>query len=144
MNLNKSFSRANTCILQFIKYLLASVIALGADYCVYLLLLDHTILSVPYAAIAGYAFGIFVSYYFIKFKVFGNGWLSSKPSWEFTLFCFSGVLGLLVTYIATTFVVHYFGPRPQLAKLVAVFLSFFAVFFFRKLVVFRSPTITEA
>lgn len=129
--------------LQFYKYMAASFIALSFDYCIYLLALNTTLLTVPNAAALGYSAGLLFSYIFIKYRVFKHGWLSEKPRTEFSLFLISGMLGLFTTYIVTTYILILFGQRPQLAKLVAVIFSFFAVYFFRKVVVFRPSNISE-
>jgi putative flippase GtrA len=94
-------------------------------------------ISVPTAAVIGYSSGIVVSYFLIKCKVFGHGWLSGKPRIEFSLFVFSSIIGLIVTYFVAAYIIFLFGQQPQLAKLGSSVLSFFVVYFFRKKIVFR-------
>lgn len=129
--------------LQFYKYTAASFIALFIDYCVYLLILYVTSLSVPQAAVLGYLVGMVVSYILLKFKVFKEGWLSESPRTEFVLFLFSGIIGLVTTYFVTAYTIFLLGQRPQLAKIVAVIFSFVTVYFFRKSIVFRPTNTAE-
>jgi len=90
------------------------------------------------ASVFGYLFGMIVAYILIRDNVFNDGWLEDKKKLEFMLFLLSGLLGLALTYGSVRCVVYMIGERINLAKLVAVGVSFVGVYFFRKFVVFRN------
>jgi putative flippase GtrA len=125
-------------LIEFARYVGASAIALTADYLVYWFLATRSIVTVSLASVFGYLFGMIVAYILIRDNVFNDGWLEDKKKLEFMLFLLSGLLGLALTYGSVRCVVYMIGERINLAKLVAVGVSFVGVYFFRKFVVFRN------
>lgn len=126
--------------LEFLRYFLASAVALAFDFGVYLIFVEKKLLEVPQAAAVGYAAGMFISYYLMANRVFKNGWLRTQRLKEVGLFLISGGVGIVVTYLTAWSVVEFLSPQIQLAKGAAVGVSFFAVYIFRKLLVFKPTT----
>lgn len=126
-----------TSVREFIKYFLASAIALVVDYGTYWSLVKVKAMDLPTAAVAGYAVGLVVAYFLISQGVFTNGWLRERRKIEALLFALSGLLGIGLTYVSVALFVMLFGESVHGAKLVAVAISFAGVYLFRKTVVFR-------
>ena len=124
-----------------LKYLYISAISLIVDYSVYLVLVYSKLLSIPIASAAGYSSGMVLSYLLLITNVFTDGWLKQKRLQESILFLISGALGITLTYLTSWLVLQVAGPRVQLAKLLSVMVSFFSVYLFRKLIVFRKKRI---
>ena len=124
-----------------LKYLYISAISLIVDYSVYLVLVYSKLLSIPIASAAGYSAGMVLSYLLLITNVFTDGWLKQKRLQESILFLISGALGITLTYLTSWLVLQVAGPRVQLAKLLSVMVSFFSVYLFRKLIVFRKKRI---
>ncbi len=122
---------------EFMKYLIASAVALAVDYGCYWTLAQSGILSLPQAAIVGYTVGLIVAYFLISYKVFNNSWLQYKKRYEVLLFLASGLLGIALTYTTVALFVLGFGERVNQAKLLAIAVSFTGVYFFRKYFVFK-------
>lgn len=122
---------------EFMRYILASGIALVVDYASYLMLVEGQFLDLPQAAVVGYLSGLLVAYCLIANGVFSNGWLKEKKILEGVLFAISGVLGVALTYFTVLTITLLVGNRANLAKFVAVVISFIGVYLFRKLYVFK-------
>ena len=122
---------------QFGKCLIASAIALAVDYGSYRALTATRWIDLPTAAVAGYSIGLVVSYFLMAGRVFTDCWLRDKKKFEVPLFLVSGLLGNLLTYLTVAIYVHLLGEQETPAKLAAIAVSFFSVFAFRKLIVFR-------
>lgn len=122
---------------QFVRYVIASAIALCVDYGSYWVIAETTNLALPTAAAIGYSIGLVVAYFLIANRVFKNGWLEHNANLELALFVLSGGLGIAITYAVVYFYLMLVGQSAHLSKLLAVALSFICVFLFRKLVVFR-------
>ena len=125
-------------IFEFAKYFAASGAALLLDYCVYWLLANWGVLSLPNAAVIGYLAGLVLAYFLIGGRIFKNGWLRDKKIFEMLLFGLSGLLGVVITYITVKAYVSLIGQDMNQAKLVAIGFSFFSVYLFRKFFVFKS------
>lgn len=123
---------------QFLEYLLASAVALCVDFGCYLGCVRYTSLDLPTAAVLGYFAGLLIAYAWMTSRIFRNGWLRPRRSLELLLFGVSGLLGILLTFISVRLYVLTFGEKVFSAKLFAVAISFFGVYFFRRFVVFRS------
>lgn len=107
------------------------------DYLFYLVLAFAFYVSLPTAAVAGYAMGLLVAYFFIAYKVMNDGWLSDRRHYEAILFLISGLLGMLLTYCSASALLGLIGDRTHFIKLGAAGVSFFGVYLFRLVVVFR-------
>ncbi|MGA9665093.1 MAG: GtrA family protein [Gallionella sp.] len=124
--------------IEFWKYLFASAQALVVDYGCYWLLATNGYMSLPSAAVTGYSAGLVVAYFLIADKVFKDGWLNKSKKLEFLLFVASGLWGILLTYATVWTFILIVGERINMAKISAVAVSFFGVYVFRKLIVFRA------
>ena len=122
---------------EFLKYTVASALALAVDYSCYWVLVSNKILVLPKAAVVGYIAGLVVVYFSIADRVFKDGWLKDKKGVEAFLFLLSGALGIALTFITVKVMVLIFGEKIILAKLTAVGVSFILVFLFRRSIVFR-------
>ncbi len=129
-------------LFEFAKYFAASGSALLLDYGVYWLLANKGWLSLPNSAVIGYLAGLVLAYFLIGGRIFKNGWLKDRKLFEMMLFGLSGLLGVMITYITVNAYVSVIGQDVNQAKLVAIGLSFFSVYLFRKFFVFKS-TISE-
>ncbi|KHK92698.1 polysaccharide biosynthesis protein GtrA [Novosphingobium malaysiense] len=123
---------------RLMRYLGASVLALGADLGSFLLLLAAGIFAAPASALS-YAFGIFVHWLISSRAVFQDTVASggSARLRQQVLFVLSAVAGLTLT----TFVVGagaYTGFDPRIAKLLAIVASFMLTWGLRSRIVFRS------
>ena len=124
-------------VVEFIKYTLASALALVVDYGCYWLLVSNKLLDLPKAAVVGYIAGLVVAYFLIADRVFKDGWLKDKKRLEALLFFISGMLGILLTYLTVKVAILLFGERLNIVKISAVFISFTGIYFFRKFIVFK-------
>ena len=120
-----------------VRYLGASVIALGCDMASFLALLELGLAPGP-AAAAGYGLGILVHWLVSSRKVFGDSVArhGAARTRQKELFVVSALIGLAVT----TLIVgagSMLGLDPRLAKLVAVGASFTVTWLLRDVVVFR-------
>jgi len=120
---------------EFVKYTLASAIALIVDYASYILLVKSIGMSLPSAAVAGYTIGLILAYFLISKKVLSNSRYKEQKR-QFVLFLVSGALGVGLTYSSSAIAIALWGNVLHIAKLAAVTVSFFGVYLFRKLVVF--------
>ena len=124
-------------IVQFFKYLLASVISLFFDYIVYIVSIKSNLFSIPQSASIGYLSGLIISYYLISNKVFKEGWLRENRLKEKILFAISGLLGVLITYASSFITLFLKEENVHLIKLFAIINSFTGVYLFRKFIVFK-------
>lgn len=122
---------------DFLKYFAASFIALFVDYATYWLIVQSNIMGLTGAASFGYATGLIVAYFLIRKNVFSNGWLKERPAYEILLFGLSGALGIILTYSSVALYVMVLSENVHGAKLFAIAVSFVAVWFFRKKIVFK-------
>jgi len=122
---------------QFVRYLIASSIALCLDYGSYWVIAETKKMALPTAAAIGYCIGLIVSYFLISGPVFKDGWLRKHKFFELALFLLSGLLGVTLTFSTVYLYVTSFGERLHCSKLIGIIVSFTGVFLFRKYVVFR-------
>ena len=123
---------------KFFRYVLVSSSTLFVDYSCYWALATFTIVSLPVAAAIGYTCGLVVAYFLLIKFVFQNGWLRENEGAEFSLFILSGILGILTTYTTVFLCSVFLHASMHVSKLSAIFLSFTIVYFFRKIIVFKS------
>lgn len=122
---------------EFVRYTLASAIALAVDYGTYRFLVTEGLTTLPTGAAIGYCAGLVLAYFMIAGKVFSDGWLKERKQLELLLFGLSGLLGIGITYFTVQLVVAVMGERMDLAKFLAVGTSFIGVYAFRRSIVFR-------
>lgn len=123
---------------KFFHYILVSSFTLFVDYSCYWALATFTIFSLPVAAAIGYTCGLVVAYVLLIKFVFKDGWLRKKKGVEFSLFILSGILGIITTYTIVLLCSVFLHASMHVSKLNAVFSSFIIVYFFRKIIVFKS------
>ncbi|NCP11084.1 MAG: GtrA family protein [Sphingomonadales bacterium] len=120
----------------YVRYLLASVVALGADMALFLLLIKP---AGPVAASAGgYIFGILIHWLISSRVVFAQqaATVAQLRNRQKTLFLASAIAGLALT-IGIVWVGDVAGLDPRIAKLIAVAVSFQTTYLLRKRIVFR-------
>jgi putative flippase GtrA len=122
-----------------LRYLGASVIALGCDFACFVALLELRLSPAPAAAM-GYALGIAVHWLVSSRKVFTASVARSGPARtrQKALFVVSALIGLLLT-TAIVAAGSALGLDPRLAKLLAVGASFIITWLLRDSFVFRKP-----
>lgn len=124
--------------LRWVNYLFASVLALGSDAGLFLLLLDSGLSPMAASAI-GYCAGILVHWLVSSRLVFADGAAArgtDERHRQKMLFVGSALVGLAVT----TGIVGAgsgLGLDPRLAKLVAIVISFQTTYLLRRHLVFR-------
>lgn len=123
-----------------LRYLGASVIALGCDFACFLILLHLGMTPAPASAL-GYGLGIAVHWLVSSRKVFTDSVADPGPARtrQKALFVGSALIGLAVT-TAVVAAASALGLDPRLAKLIAVGASFTITWILRDSVVFRKPT----
>ena len=139
MTQNAAFPRRWRAILgtEFVRYFLASLLALLVDLGVFSLSLRLT--GVPWAIAAGLGFcaGALTAWWLSIRFVFRNRTLQKKPSAEFTGFLVIGILGLGVTEAVIWSSIHILNVMPEFGKLMAAGATFVFNFLLRKLFLFR-------
>ena len=120
-----------------VRYLGASIIALGCDFACFLVLLQLGLTPAPASALA-YALGIAVHWLVSSRKVFTGSVASEGPARtrQKALFVGSALVGLAVT-TGVVAAASGLGLDPRLAKLAAVAASFTVTWLLRDSVVFR-------
>lgn len=125
--------------IRWLNYLLASVLALGSDAGLFLLLLDAGLSPVT-ASATGYCAGILVHWMVSSRLVFADGAAArgtGERHRQKLLFVGSALVGLAVT----TAIVgggSGLGLDPRLAKLAAIIVSFQTTYLLRRHIVFRA------
>jgi putative flippase GtrA len=119
----------------WLRYVLASVVALGCD--TGLFLLTWTALGALEASALGYVFGILVHWLVSSRAVFADHAAERGPERhrQKALFVGSALVGLALT-MAIVGRAEVIGFDPRLAKLVAIVVSFQATYLLRRKIVF--------
>jgi len=122
----------------YIRYGLASVVALGADIGLFMLLLRGGVGPAPAAAL-GYAAGILVHWLISSRLVFAGDAAprGSRRMRQKGLFVVSALIGLALTTAIVTLASR-IGLMPLAAKGIAVMVSFQLTYMLRKSVVFAA------
>lgn len=124
---------------RWINYLLASVLALGSDAGLFLLLLDAGLAAMAASAV-GYCAGILVHWLVSSRLVFADGAAArgtGERHRQKMLFVGSALVGLAVT-TAIVGSGTALGLDPRLAKLAAIVISFQTTYMLRRHIVFRA------
>ena len=122
---------------EFIRYSLVSLVSLFFDLSLYYYIFIKLSLGQKLASVIGYIFGLFVCYFLLKFFLYKDTRLKNKKTGEFALFIASGFLGTLCTYVTISSFIMIYGKENHIAKLIAIGISFFSVYLFRKNYVFK-------
>lgn len=127
--------------MRWINYLLASVLALGSDAGLFLLLLDGGLTPVAASAV-GYCAGIVVHWVVSSRLVFADGTAArgtGERHRQKMLFVASALVGLAVT-TAIVGTGSALGLDPRIAKLIAIVVSFQTTYLLRRHIVFRAAS----
>ena len=127
--------------MRWINYLLASVLALGSDAGLFLLLLDGGLTPVAASAV-GYCAGIVVHWVVSSRLVFADGTAArgtGERHRQKMLFVASALVGLAVT-TAIVGTGSALGLDPRIAKLIAIVVSFQTTYLPRRHIVFRAAS----
>ncbi|MDE1468235.1 GtrA family protein [Aurantiacibacter sp. D1-12] len=122
---------------RFVRYLLASVGALAVDVGTFLALLSMGMWAAGASAF-GYSLGI-VAHWLMSSRAVFTGNVAERGAArtrQKALFVISALIGLALT-TAIVWAGDTSGIDPRIAKLVAIFVSFFATWLLRSRVVFR-------
>lgn len=124
--------------IRFVRYVCASVGALAVDVGSFLVLLSLGVAAAPASAI-GYSLGIFAHWLMSSRAVFQDSVAAGgiARTRQKALFVLSALIGLTLTTMIVGFG-DWSGIDPRIAKGGAVFVSFFATWFIRNRIVFRS------
>ena len=125
---------------QFVRYVIASAIALCVDYGSYWVIAKTTNITLLTAAAIGYSIGLIVAYFLIAEPLFKDGWLRKKKLFESGLFLVLGLFGVTLTFLTVYLYISAFGERFHNSKLIVITASFIGVYLFRKYVIFWQST----
>jgi putative flippase GtrA len=122
----------------YIRYGVGSVLALGSDLALFMIMLRLGLMPVAASAL-GYGLGIIVHWLISSRFVFADGAASTGPARtrQKGLFLGSALIGLGITTGIMT-VGTMVGLMPIVAKLIAIVISFQATYMLRKAVVFTA------
>lgn len=122
----------------FGRYLLTSVLSLGCDVGLFLLLLNGGMAPMAASALA-YMAGVIVHWVISTRLVFDNGMASQglERVRQKGLFVATALLGLAITSAIVGWGAE-LGLDPRLAKLIAVAVSFQATYLARRTIIFRA------
>lgn len=120
----------------YVRYGLASVVALGVDVALFLILLAVGV-SAALSAACGYVAGILIHWLISSRLVFAEGAArtSSARNRQKALFLGSALIGLALTTAIVAFG-EMAGLMPLVAKAIAIGVSFQVTYLLRKLIVF--------
>jgi len=131
-------ARATSLIwrITYARYIMASVVALGADLALFMLLLNMDFAPVP-ASVAGYSLGLIIHWFISSRLVFTRqrALFISRRRKQKILFVASALVGLAIT-AAIVGMGSAFGLDPRIAKLAAIAISFQTTYFLRRTMVF--------
>ena len=122
----------------YLRYVAASVIALGADMALFLLLIGAK--TPPTAAsVIGYSAGILVHWLLSSRAVFTEARAKAQGGQhrQRVMFLLSALLGLALTALIVA-VGGWLNLEPRISKLLAILVSFQAVWLLRRHIVFAS------
>ena len=133
--LNRIFKKQH--IKEFIKYLTVSCLAIAVDFSVYRGLFAAKIFSRAMSGTISYLIGLFFAYFLLKEYVFKSNIKNKIIYKEIYLYSISGLIGSGITYTSIRLYEDIVSADSHSAKIAAMGLSFFIVFLFRKIIVFK-------
>lgn len=131
------FCRDGRIIPQLSRYSIVSVLALSADFSVYVGLVEASI-KASLAGVAGYGIGMALHYFLSSRFVFDIEGSRKSETRRFMEFVFSGLFGATLTGIVISVATQALAFDPIVAKVVAAGLSFVSVFAIRRSFVFAA------
>jgi putative flippase GtrA len=134
--LAKSFGRALAPVPAYLRYAIASVLALGVDMGLFLAALDARVAPTLASAI-GYSAGIVAHWLVSSRFVFAESAAESGPARhrQKVMFVLTAFVGLVLT-VAIVAIGQEFGIDARIAKLVAIVVSFQSGWLLRRGLVF--------
>jgi putative flippase GtrA len=127
---------------QLCRYTIVSALALFTDIALYLQMIHFGIRPVLAGAV-GYAIGVMLHFVLSCWKVFDATRTGKSSMRLFSEFLLSGIVGLALTTSLIWIITEIMKQDAVTAKMVAVGVSFFAVFMLRRSVVFAVAGRTE-
>lgn len=121
---------------ELIRYLVMAVVLVGVEILTFQLLI-WVGFSYVVATPASMILAIILNWYFSQAFVFKNR--PHTPAMEFTLVVIASVIGIALQLAVTAFVVEIIRAAPLTGKLLAICVTFFWNFWFRKKYVFYAP-----
>jgi putative flippase GtrA len=124
--------------LTYVRYGIGSVVALGSDVGLFMVLMALGLAAVPASAL-GYTLGIFIHWLISSRLVFASAAAPAGPARtrQKTLFVGSALVGLALT-TGIVALGGLLGLMPFIAKLCAIVVSFQATYLLRKTMVFTT------
>jgi putative flippase GtrA len=120
---------------RLLRYTGVNLVTVTLDYAVFLSL--TRLYDIPVvASIIAYAIALTLNYDLSKRFVFGADGSHKSEKRLFTEFLITGLLGLVLTAVATAIGIHTFGFSPVLAKTIAVLICFVVLYMIRSRLVF--------
>lgn len=122
-------------IRRLLRYTGVNLASVSLDYAIFLFLTNTYGIPIT-ASIIAYAIALALNYDLSKRFVFGTHGSHKSEKRLFTEFMATGVLGLVLTAVATAIGIHAFGFSPTIAKTVAVLICFVTLYIIRSRLVF--------
>jgi len=127
----------NKHIKEFNKYLAVSCITVTFDFTLYRVFYATHMSSKAVSGSISYLLGLFLGYFLLKKYVFISRIIKKETYNEIFLFFISGMIGTGITYTSIFLYEDMVSIDGHLGKILAMGFSFFIVYIFRKLVVFK-------
>jgi len=121
---------------EFIRYFLASFLALLIDLSVFLFCSSILTLNKFFSAFIGFTSGLIVIYLLSITLVFQYRRLNQEKFREITIFLIIGIVGLCITELSIYIGVSIIGVSPLASKLVGAAITFSSNFLLRKYILF--------
>lgn len=122
---------------QFSRYVVVSVLALGIDFAVFLSLTHLGVLKASWAGVVGYATGLGLHFVLSSRFVFERRGMTKSQRRTLAEFVATGLIGIAITWSIIAISVEMVGLPPVVGKVLAVAISFVAVYRLRRAVVFK-------
>ncbi len=120
---------------RLLRYTGVNLVSVTLDYAIFLTL-THLYDIPVFASIIAYAIALTLNYDLSKRFVFGTDGSHKSEKRLFTEFLVTGLLGLVLTAVATAIGIHTFGFSPALSKTIAVLICFVVLYMIRSRLVF--------
>lgn len=131
-------------LLQFLRYLAVSVLALAVDLAAFWLLMESGTLDAVYAGAASVMAGLVVHYTLSALFVFADQNTAKSQARLISEYAMTGFAGVAITAVVMFVAVEVAGLPAVVAKGGAVGVTFIAVYVMRASLVFQSNEPTEA
>lgn len=122
-------------IRRLLRYTGVNLVTVTLDYAIFLTLTHLYDIPIT-ASIIAYSFALALNYDLSKRFVFGSDGSHKSEKRLFMEFLVTGLLGLVLTAVATGVGIHVFAFSPALAKTIAVLICFVALYIIRSRLVF--------